>query len=56
MTALLLKSENIDKRVIDLIYDKQCEFTKAAGRKVSLEKTIERMLKEAYLKKKEAGG
>jgi hypothetical protein len=50
--ALLLQAKNLEKPVIDLIYDKQHEFTKEKGRKVSLEKTVERLLKEAYLSSK----
>ena len=45
-----LKKQNMDKAVIDLIYDKQLEFTKEKGRKVSLEQTVNRMIKEKYLK------
>jgi hypothetical protein len=51
MKALLLQSKNIDKPVIDLIYDKQLEFKKEKGRVVSLEYTVNRLLKDAYLKK-----
>lgn len=50
--AILLKNENICKSVMDLIYDKQTEFKKEKGKVVSLEKTIERLLKDAYLKNK----
>ena len=56
MTAILLKAENMDKPVIDLIYDKQLEFTKEKNRKVSLEQTVNRLLKEAYLNAKEKKG
>ena len=49
MKAILLQTKNIDKSVIDLIYDKQCEFSKEKMMKVSIEKTICRLLKEAYL-------
>lgn len=48
MTALLLQKKNMDKSVIDLIYEKQLEFTKEKGSKVSLERTVNRLLKEAY--------
>lgn len=53
MTAILLQAKNIDEKVINLIYDKQLEFTKESNRKVSLEKTVERLLKTAYLKKED---
>jgi len=55
MKAILLKAENIEKSVIDLIYDKQHEFTKEKSRKVSIEQTIARLLKEAYLSDKKKG-
>jgi hypothetical protein len=51
MASILLKSKNIDKSVLDLVYDKQLEFTKEKGMKVSLEKTVCRLIKDAYLKK-----
>lgn len=51
MTAILLQAKNIDKSVVNLIYDKQLEFTKKCGRKMSLEKTVNKLLKDAYLKK-----
>lgn len=51
MASILLKSENIDKTVMDLIYDKQLQFTKEKGMRVSIEKTVCRLLKEAYLHK-----
>lgn len=50
--AILLKDQNIEPEVIHLIYDKQLEFTKEKNRKVSLERTVARLLKEAYLKPK----
>lgn len=49
---ILIKGENFDKKVKDLIYDKQLEFKKEKGRPVSLEKTVERLIKEAYCKEK----
>lgn len=49
MAAILLQSKNIDKSIMDLVYDKQLIFTKEKARKVSLEQTICRLLKEAYL-------
>lgn len=52
MKAILLKAKNIDKEVIELIYDKQHEFRKEKNMIVSLERTVNRLLKEAYLKKK----
>ncbi|GEO08768.1 hypothetical protein [Segetibacter aerophilus] len=48
--AILLKNDSLDKKVMDLIYTKQLQFKKEKGRVVSLQKTIERLLKEAYLK------
>lgn len=53
MTAIMLKGKNIDQEVIDLIYEKQFQFTKEKKMRVSLERTVNRLLKEAYLKKKE---
>jgi hypothetical protein len=52
--AILLKNENITKPVMDFIYDKQAEFKKEAGQHISLEKTIARLIKEAYLSKPQA--
>lgn len=49
---ILIKSKNFDKKVIDLIFEKQLQFKKEKGAVVSLEKTVERLLKEAYLKEK----
>ena len=49
--TIKLNTENIDKKVVDLIIDKQAEFKKEKGRVVSLDKTVERLLKEAYIKK-----
>lgn len=46
---ILIKAVNFDKKVMDLIYDKQRDFKKEKGRTVSLEKTVERLLKEAYI-------
>jgi len=42
----------VNSDVIDLIYDKQFQFRKERNKIVSLPKTIERLLKEAYLTKK----
>lgn len=56
MTAILLNAKNIDKTVVDLIYDKQLEFTKKLGKKVSLEKTVNKLLKDAYLKNENING
>jgi hypothetical protein len=50
MEAILLKAKNLEPGIIELIYDKQHLFTKEKKRKVSLEQTINRLLKEAYLK------
>jgi hypothetical protein len=50
--AILIKNENIEPEIMDLIYEKQLQFTKEKGRKVSLERTIARLLKEAYIKPK----
>lgn len=41
--------KNLSKPVKDLIRDKQAEFGKAKDRKVSIEQTVEMLLKEAYL-------
>jgi hypothetical protein len=49
--TIKLNTDNIDKKVVDLIIDKQASFKKEKGRIVSLDKTVERLLKEAYLKK-----
>ncbi len=51
MPKILINLDNIDKQVVDLIYDKQLEFRKTANKKVSLEKTINRLLREAYCNK-----
>lgn len=62
MPKILLDLNNIDQEVVDLIYDKQFEFTKRDKKKkserkkgerekVSLEKTINLLLKEAYCSK-----
>ena len=56
MKAILLKAENIDKTVVDLIYDKQLEFTKKLGKKFSIEKTVNKLLKDAYIKKETVNG
>lgn len=47
----LLNATLISKKVKDLILDKQLQFSKEKGRKISLEKTVERLLDEAYLQK-----
>ena len=49
---ILIRGENFDKKVIDLIYAKQLEFKQEKQKIVSLEKTIERLIKDAYLPKK----
>jgi hypothetical protein len=54
--TIKLNTDNIDKKVVDLIIDKQVVFKKEKGRIVSLEKTVERLLKDAYLKKENASG
>lgn len=53
--AILLK--NIPTSVMNLVYDKQLEFTKARKRRVSLEQTVAFLLESAYLtgKKQDAG-
>ncbi len=56
MTAILLNAKNIDKTVVDLIYDKQLEFTKKQGKKVSIEKTVNKLLKDAYIKNEIVNG
>ena len=48
MATIPLKQENMDSKVIDLIYEKQLEFTKAARRKISLDKTVNKMIKDKY--------
>lgn len=48
--AILLKNEKICPSVMKLIYEKQLAFRTEANKIVSLEKTIERLLKDAYLK------
>jgi hypothetical protein len=45
-----LRTKNMDEAVIDLIYDKQLIFKKEKKRVVSLDYTINRLLKEAYLR------
>jgi len=45
---ILIKSKNFDKKVINFIYDKQLEFKKQKGCTVSLEKTVEKLIKDAY--------
>lgn len=52
--AILIKT--LPKEILDLIYDKQRDFTKERGRKVNLEQTIARLLKEAYLSEKKLTG
>lgn len=47
--AILLKK--VEKSVLDLIYDKQRDLTKEKGKKISLERTVETLLKDAYLRK-----
>lgn len=46
--AWLVRTENMDSKVVDLIYDKQLEYKKAARRTVSIEKTINKMIKDRY--------
>jgi len=52
--AILLKT--LPKEITDLIYDKQRDFTKEKARKVNLEQTIIRLLKDAYLSEKKKTG
>lgn len=47
---ILIRTKNFDKKVINFIYDKQRDFKKQKGRMVSLEKTVEKLIKDAYLK------
>lgn len=49
MKAILLQSKNLDEGVLNLILLKQSEFTLEKKRIVSYERTISRLLKEAYL-------
>ncbi len=53
--AILLK--NIPASVMDFIYEKQLEFTKAKKKKIGLERTVAILLESAYLtrKKQDAG-
>lgn len=44
--TILIKAKNFDKKAIDFIYDKQLQFKKEKKRMVSLESTVERLLKE----------
>ncbi|MDF2381320.1 hypothetical protein JMG10_07580 [Nostoc ellipsosporum NOK] len=45
----------MDKKVVDLILDKQAELKKEKNRCISLDYTINKLLKEAYLKEKSDG-
>lgn len=45
--AILLK--NLDKSTMKIIYDKQTEFRLEKGRYVSLEQTVAKLIKDAYL-------
>ncbi|MEX6689220.1 hypothetical protein QTN47_17050 [Danxiaibacter flavus] len=47
--AILLKK--VSSKVMDLIYDKQLSLKKEKKKIVSLEKTVEILLTEAYLNK-----
>lgn len=47
---IIIRSKNIDGKIIDFIYEKQAEYRKERKRLVSLDKTIERLLREAYFK------
>ena len=49
--TIKLNTDNFDKKVVDLILTKQADFKKEKRRMVSLDKTVERLLKEAYIKK-----
>jgi hypothetical protein len=49
--TIKINTDNIDKKVVDLIIDKQAELKKEKGRVVSLDKTVEKLLKDAYFKK-----
>jgi hypothetical protein len=50
LMTIKLNTVNIDKKVVDLIIDKQAELKKEKGRIVSLDKTVEKLLKDAYIK------
>lgn len=50
-TTVMLR--NLSKETMHLIYDKQAELQKKKLRRVSIEQTIEILLKEAYLSDKE---
>lgn len=45
---ILIKGLNWDPKVINFMYTKQAKFKKEKGKVVSLEKTLERLLKDAY--------
>lgn len=47
---ILIRGKNFDKKVINFIYEKQLEFKKKKGCIVSLEKTVEKLIKDAYPK------
>ena len=51
--TILIKDGDIDPKVQDLILDKQLEFKKKKRCTFSLVKTIEKLLKDAYLKNPE---
>lgn len=51
--AILLK--NMDKSTMKIIYDKQTEFRLEKGRYVSLEQTVAKLIKDAYLSGKLCG-
>jgi len=54
MNTILLQTKTMDDAVIDLILDKQLDFKKEKRRCVSMEYTVNRLLKEAYPKEIEA--
>lgn len=51
MTKVTLHGDRICQEVINLIYDKKNEFSKEKNRTVSFDQTIEKLLKDAYIKK-----
>lgn len=53
MATILLKPDTISKPVMDLIFKKQFELRKQKGVMIGLAKTIEILLKEAYLTDKQ---
>jgi hypothetical protein len=50
MPGFNIKTEELDPKVAELLLDKQAEFVKAnGGRHYTKQKTINRLIKEAYV-------